>query len=456
MTAIDDWLRWQLAAALDGRPVIVMTDALVPAASLSQRLRDAGVHRQLVIAGFRGTGEIDTSIEASALLMGTSGVGIMGSIRAFLLGMANPTEEIREAIEAFDPGREAIVVGPLFGEVQSVLGRPVFGARPWTWQVLEDKTTVDQLWDRAGVKRAPSQVVDARLGAMEEAARTLDEGAGTVWVADNRNGWHGGAEFTRWVTSESDTHAIAAELAMAADRVRVMPFLEGLPCSIHGWVIGDHVTTFRPVEMVVLRNQASSRFVYAGAATSWQPDADVVNEMQAVAMAVGRLIRDEVGYRGVFTIDGVLTSDGFRPTEMNPRFGAGMGAQARSTGLPLYLLHAATISNPELDWRPDEFETLVREAAASDPSRRGHVVVSEVLEPGELRLGVTDGRFVLDEHGPVTVTMGPSGSGGLLTVEIHEDLNGRAISPFVAAAINAIADEVGHGLPHLTAPSLAS
>ena len=31
-----------------------------------------------------------------------------------------------------------------------------------------------------------------------------------------------------------------------------------------------------------------------------------------------------VDFRGAFTVDGVATADGFRPTEVNPRFGAGL------------------------------------------------------------------------------------------------------------------------------------
>ena len=52
-----------------------------------------------------------------------------------------------------------------------------------------------------------------------------------------------------------------------------MPFLEGIPCSIHGVVFPDGVATFRPVEMVTLRRPGSNRLHYAGAATFWDPPA---------------------------------------------------------------------------------------------------------------------------------------------------------------------------------------
>ena len=50
---------------------------------------------------------------------------------------------------------------------------------------------------------------------------------GTVWVGDNREGWHGGAKMLRWVRSRSEGRAAQLFLAEHCDRVRVMPFLEG-------------------------------------------------------------------------------------------------------------------------------------------------------------------------------------------------------------------------------------
>ena len=51
--------------------------------------------------------------------------------------------------------------------------------------------------------------------------------------------------------------------------------------------------------------------------------------MREAARRVGAVLRDEVAYRGAFTLDGVATVDGFRPTELNPRFGAGLGVITR-------------------------------------------------------------------------------------------------------------------------------
>ena len=56
--------------------------------------------------------------------------------------------------------------------------------------------------------------------------------------------------------------------------------------------------------------------------------------MRALARRVGAALRDQVGFRGSFSIDGVLAEEGFLPTELNPRLGAGMNTLAGALGDP--------------------------------------------------------------------------------------------------------------------------
>lgn len=46
--------------------------------------------------------------------------------------------------------------------------------------------------------------------------------------------------------------------------------------------------------------------------------------MRAAGRAMGRHLASTVGFRGGFSLDGVLTSHGWLPTEVNPRFAAGL------------------------------------------------------------------------------------------------------------------------------------
>ena len=158
-----------------------------------------------------------------------------------------------------------------------------------------------------------------------------------MWAADARDGYHGGASLTRWVTDDAEAAAVTAELAPHCDRVRIMPFLDGIATSVHGLVLPDGVVALRPVELVTLRHGHELR--YAGCATFWDPPAAVREQMREAARRVGEQLRAEVDFRGAFTLDGVATADGFRPTELNPRFGAGLNVITRGLAdVPLHLV----------------------------------------------------------------------------------------------------------------------
>ena len=289
--------------------------------------------------------------------------------------------------------------------------------------------------------------------ALPRAARRLDSGDGVVLVADNRSGWHGGAHGLRWARTDAELRSAQGELAAIADRVRVMPFLDGLPCSIHGWVVGTDVVTFRPCEMVVLRERGAARLHYAGASTTWLP-ADTDREaMRDVAARVGAHLRAAYRYRGAFTVDGVLTADGFRPTELNPRFGVALAMLGRGAGLPLYLLHCATVEQPDLDWRPDDLASEVVVASLEVPSAGGHLVVeghvaAQTAVP--IRRTSTGLEFADDrDEADGTLEVGPSPGGGALRVALTSADLGPPAAPLVAQAFALGADRFGLRVPPL-------
>lgn len=265
-------------------------------------------------------------------------------------------------------------------------------------------------------------------------------GAGVVWAADNRDGFHGGATGLWWVRSAADVDRAITELRRVGDRARVMPFLDGIPCSIHGMVFDDLTVTLRPCEMVVLRRPGQLDLQYAGTASTWDPPPARRREMRELAVRVGAHLRAAVGYRGMFTVDGVMTSDGFLPTELNPRFGAAANLLAGIAGGPLYLIHLAVVAGEPADWRPADLAAGIVDAADRTRAVRSFVVVTGRLDEAEVGLcwDVGNLRRTADaEVADLTVHTGPSPMGGGVRVTLDTDRHpaGRSAAPAVAAAL---------------------
>ena len=359
--------RWrQLVRGLvDGRDVILAGAPLAGFWRRVEHLREAGARRVLCIANGLGTGPVPEGDDVVSLLVDLGAAGIIEEFRAWERLFADPPQDVADALDRFDPRHDALVLLLPFQAAQSVAGRPAFGGRRPEWVALEDKTTCDALFDRAGVPRPPSTIVPATADALQHAARDLDQGDGTVWAGDASRGFNGGGEYVRWLrdAGDGDIDAAAHFFAEHCDAVRVAPFLEGIPSSIHGLVCNDGVAALRPVELVTLRPPSGNRFRYAGAATFWDPPPRDRDAMRDAAQRVGALLRDEVDYRGAFTIDGVLAANGWVPTELNPRFGAGLGyGYGALPDVPLDLLHHLVIEG-DRSVRAADLEAVILPAA---------------------------------------------------------------------------------------------
>jgi len=304
------------------------------------------------------------------LVSASSLVASLDGIRAFAAAITAPSEELCTAVDLFDPASEATVLTNWLIPTGEVCGRPVHGPVRSERKALEDKLIIDELWDRAGVERAPSVIVDpTEETAVHEALVGLANADGAVLVADNTEGWHGGGEYARYLAPGADQSDTLRFFAEHSRRVRIMPFLKGVPCSIHGLVTSDAALAFRPVEMLVYRRAGSDEFVYAGMNTVWHPPAQVRDQMRRAVQSVGALIREEAGYRGAFGIDGVCTGQGFLPTELNPRLTPGLGMQAEAAGrYPIGDINRAVIAGLDADLRLDKLE---RRATAWSLYRRG-------------------------------------------------------------------------------------
>lgn len=273
------------------------------------------------------------------------------------------------AVEAHDPeGRGLFRTTPFVTSDEPVLGRPVTGGRPRAFLALEDKALADAIWAAAGVPAAPSRLVPLTADALAAATDEVRGPLGAVWTGD---GFTGGGDYVRWVADREDEVRARAFFAPRCERVRVMPFLDGVPCSVHGFVLADGTAVLRPVEIAVLRDRAARTFRYGGLASTWDPpDADR-EHLREVAQRVGEHLRAAHGYRGAFGVDGVLTAGGFLPTELNPRLSAGATLLTRVDADFFQLLQANLLAGVDTGATVADVEELV---PAMDAARRAEVV----------------------------------------------------------------------------------
>ena len=95
--------------------------------------------------------------------------------------------------------------------------------------------------------------------------------------------------------------------------------------------------------------------------------------MRGAARRVGAHLQREHGYRGAFGIDGVLTADGFRPTELNTRMSAGATALSEVDRRFFTFLQAALVAGIDTGLTAADVEGLVPAMDAA-PRRQGRRV----------------------------------------------------------------------------------
>ncbi len=410
-----------LKPVFQGMKVILAGDVIAGLLPRAEQIRELGAESTFMLATEgMGTGEVPTEKDGKYIALDPPPHldDLVEALHAGTKILGNLPQQAEAALNEYDPDHEAMVVGTFLHEQPSVAKRKSLAYRKPEWLALDDKTTIDILWDKIGVIREPSEVVAIDKGEILAATRRLDKGHGVVWSGDSRDGVGGAATGVRWVRSEADADESLEYYQKHCDHLRVMPFLEGIPCSIHGIVFPDYIAALRPVEMVVLRKSASNEFFYAGTATYWDPAPEDRADMRNTAKRVGEALRNMVDYRGIFTVDGVMTIDGFRPTELNPRSGAGIkSVMAGMSDLPLDLIAQTLVAGCNLDYRPKDLEALIIRTA--DEQRGGGTWRAlpthlPLIDKKPVKLTGSGWEWSKNEDADGTVSVGPGPLGSFV------------------------------------------
>lgn len=161
--------------------------------------------------------------------------------------------------------------------------------------------------------------------------------------------------------------------------------------------------------------------------------------------------------RGTFTVDGVMAHEGLRPTELNPRFGAGIGVLARGLqGLPLGFVDLMVAQGEEFAWRPEELETAIIETSRRNPVPAAGLPVPEAVDStSTLHLHWEDGELAVgdEEDAMGSLSLGPSNQGGYLRLAFDAVgmKPGEPTAPHAAQAFALASARWDLGLPPLRA-----
>jgi hypothetical protein len=203
----------------------------------------------------------------------------------------------------------------------------------------------------------------------------------------------------------------------------------------------EGVAAFRPVELMTFRVDEPRGLRYAGAATYYDPSPDDRAVMRASAFRMGACLRDRVGFRGAFGIDGIASANGWVATECNPRAGAGLaysGVLLPDLLLGLGQRVAAAGQLAQLD--TDELEALI--VSTADARRWGGAWTPTAQVQSETRTT----PIVGDEQGfrpardgevaDAAISLGPSPAGGFVRFEPVPERTpvGPSLAPRAAAA----------------------
>jgi hypothetical protein len=322
---------------------------------------------------------------------------------------------LTEQADSFDPRRQAtlLFVDPL--DPRRAGARRRFGGRSPLMRVLENKAINDSVWDAIGMPRARSVVADppadlTQLGAL------VDEGAGVVCAIQPTNGSPlAGGDGIYWWRDRSPAYL---DVGTNQFRVKLMPLLAGLPARIHGLVTAHDTIAFPPLEIIAPTRPDRGTFLCAGAVPTLGGDEELLSTTERAGSALQRVL----GYHGAFSIDGILTPAGFRPTDLNARLTSAMEGASCALRIRLQLANLLAREGVELDseaaWTLaheafNEQQTYTLYGLAGRANDRPHDVA--VCWRGERLMVAYDDQT----QGRLAITSTPRG--WLLTAALHRD-----------------------------------
>ncbi|WP_327279294.1 MULTISPECIES: hypothetical protein [unclassified Streptomyces] len=357
-------LESDLARFYRGRRVVLLGHPLSAYGRQSAALLRTGAHAPFVVAGGTGPGQPPDGIAGHHLVPLEPADAELRAEELSRLAAA-PPPALRAVLDGYDPDRTAVAVAETALAPDRIVGRPILDSGARWGEVFADHGAVDSLWARLGATRLPSVVVPADGEALERAHAKLDLGQGTVvFAAPQRPVLRAGGPVHRLHESR-DAGPAARRLAPLGSRVRVVPYVRGVPCGIGGFVLPEGPVVLRPHEEIVLehRGELSS----GGCSGFYEPAQAERAELTGLAQAVGHELHRSFGYRGAFQLSGLLVGGSFLPWSLGLRLGAGHALlEGAWPDLSTALLHAALRAEPALRIAPDTVRALSEGGSAGN------------------------------------------------------------------------------------------
>lgn len=334
--------------------------------------------------------------------------------RHALLATLDEDSPLSRTVDRFDPAGQAVllVTDPL--DPPALGHRRHLGGKHPSWAMFEYKSVVDTLWDAIGLPRAESLVFD-QPGTL---LRPSGLGAADIVLAAQRRGDEpsaGGGD-VRLLTGGA---SIPVGPMSLPQRIRAMPALAGLPCRVHGLVLPETTAAFPPLELLVPHRPDDGTFLCAGA---WPLPASEQHELVELTRRLGEALRRRLAYRGGFSVDGILTAEGFRATDLNTRVTSAFDNAAPAARVPVHAsallarddrtgVDAPALAQLARDTFNGAHELILRTPVVSD------------VDPAEVPVRWTGTAITactaVQSHGTIETAEGARGT--VLTVRLHRE-----------------------------------